>query len=121
MNSSRSGRQVYCRVTDKFGNVVATKVVTLSMKVRIATQPKSVSAAKNKTAKTTVKAQGEGLKYTWYYKDKGMSKFKKTTAFKGSSYYISMTAARNGRQVYCKISDKFGNTVQTKTVTLKMK
>lgn len=121
MNSSRSGRQVYCRVTDKFGNVLATKVVTLSMKVRIATQPKSVSAAKNKTAKTTVKAQGEGLKYTWYYKDKGMSKFTKTTAFKGSSYYISMTAARNGRQVYCKISDKFGNTVQTKTVTLKMK
>ena len=121
MNASRSGRQVYCRVTDKFGNVVATKVVTLSMKVRIATQPKSVTVAKGKTAKTTVKAQGEGLKYTWYYKDKGASKFVKTSSFTGSSYYVAMTKARNGRQVYCKITDKFGNTVTTNTVTLKMK
>ena len=31
------------------------------------------------------------------------------------------SAARDGRRVLCKISDKYGNTVKTDTVTLKMK
>ena len=31
-----------------------------------------------------------------------------------------MSAARNGRQVYCVISDQLGNSIQTNTVTLSM-
>ena len=121
MNASRTGRQVYCVVEDMFGNVVTTKTVTLSMKARIATQPKSVTVASGKLAKVTVKAQGEGLKYTWYYKDRGSKKFVKTSSFTGSSYYVYMNSARNGRQVYCVVTDRFGNTVTAKTVSLNKK
>ena len=32
MSASRSGRQVYCVVTDKYGNSVKSNVVTLRMK-----------------------------------------------------------------------------------------
>ena len=121
MNADRSGRQVYCVITDKYGNTVQTDVVTLSMKARIATQPKSVQVAKGKTAKVTIKAEGEGLKYTWYYKDKGAKKYVKTNSFKGASYSVQMTAARSGRQVYCVVTDKFGNKVTSKVVTLAQK
>ena len=121
MNAARSGRQVYCVITDEYGNSVTSDAVTLSMKTRIATQPKSVQVAKGKTAKVTVAAEGEGLTYKWYYKDKGMSKFKLTTSFKGSSYSVQMTAARSGRQVYCVVTDENGNSVTSKIVTLSMK
>ena len=87
----------------------------------IVTQPTDVTVAKGKTAKVMVQATGDGLTYQWYYKNAGASKFSLTDSFKGNSYSVSMSAARNGRQVYCVITDKYGNSVTTNTVTLKMK
>ena len=45
MNDSRAGRRVYCRVSDKYGNVVKTDKVTLSMDsdLAITAQPVSVT------------------------------------------------------------------------------
>jgi len=122
MSSSRSGRQVYCVISDKYGNEVKSNTVTISMgnTVKITSQPKSVTAANGETAKVTVKATGDGLTYKWYYKNAGASKFTYTSSFTGSSYSVTMSDSRNGRQVYCVISDKYGNTVTTDTVTLKM-
>lgn len=122
MTSARNGRQVYCKITDKYGNSVKTKTVTLSMRktLKITAQPKSVSAYNGETAKITVKASGDGLKYTWYYKEKGAKSFKKTSTFTGNTYTATMSTGRDGRQVYCKVTDKYGKTVQTKTVTLKL-
>ena len=120
MTSARSGRQVYCVVKDQYGNSVKTNTVTLKAKVAITTQPTSKTVAKNATVSTTVKATGLGLKYSWYYKDAGTSTFIKSTTT-SATYSTTMNSARNGRQVYCVITDKYGNTVQSDVVTLKMK
>lgn len=37
-----------------------------------------------------------------------------------SSYYYSMTAAKDGRKVYCVITDSYGNSVKSNTVILSM-
>jgi len=123
MTSARNGRQIYCKITDTYGNSVKTNTVTLTMrnKAKITTQPKSVSAYNGDTANVTVKASGDGLKYTWYFKEKGAKSFSKTSSFTGSSYSVVMNTKRDGRQVYCKVTDKYGNTVKTKTVTLSLK
>ena len=123
MNSTRDGRKVYCVITDKSGNKVTSKTVTLSIRneAEIKTQPKSVNVKVNATAKVTVKANGDGLKYTWYYKDKGASKFTKTTTFTSNTYTIEMKDSCDGRQIYCVVTDKYGNSVKSNTVTLKMK
>ena len=121
MDSKSKDRYVYCVVKDKYGNQVKTDVVRLRMAATVKTQPKSVTAKKGATAKITVKAAGDGLTYTWYYKDKGASKFKKTTSFKGTTYSAKMSSDNNGRQVYCVVKDKYGNTVKTSTATLKLK
>lgn len=120
MNEARAGRQVYCEITDKYGVSVKTKTVTLYMKqkAKITTQPKNVTVAEGKVATVTVKATGDGLTYKWYYKDKGASKFTYTSTYKGNTYKTSMSSTRAGRQVYCVISDKYGNSVKTNTVTL---
>ena len=121
MDKSRSGRQVYCVVTDKYGNKVQTNTVTIRMSASIVTQPKNVTVVKGKEAKVTVKAVGDGLTYKWYYKDAGKDKFSLTKSFTGNSYSISeMDAKRSGRQVYCVVTDKYGNKVQTDTVTLRV-
>ncbi len=121
MNSTRASRQVYCVITDKYGNTVKTSTVTLGMAVKITTQPKSVTVANGKEARVSVAASGEGLTYKWYYKNKGDSKFTLTKTFTGKSYYVTMTNARAGRQVYCIVTDKYGNSKKTNTVTLNKK
>ncbi len=66
-----------------------------------------------------MKAEGQGLKYQWYFKKPGGKSFGKpsiTTA----TYSYTMTAAKSGRQVYCVITDKWGNRVKTDVVTLFM-
>ena len=90
------------------------------MAASITTQPKTVTVAKNKTAKVTVKAAGDGLKYTWYVKNAGAKKFTKTTV-KTAAYSVKMTSSVKNRQVYCVVTDKYGKTVKSNTVTLKMK
>ena len=123
MNEARSGRYVFCRVYDKYGNMVQTKTVSLNMQtpLEILTQPASVRVASGKTAKVTVKAQGDGLTYEWYYKNPGAAKYTKTDAFTGNSYSVTMNASRDGRYVFCRVYDKYGSMVQTKTVSLRMK
>jgi hypothetical protein len=90
------------------------------MAASITTQPKTVTVKKDATAKVTVKAAGDGLKYTWYYKNAGAKKFTKATT-KTATYSAKMTNTVKNRQVYCVVKDKYGNTVTSKTVTLKMK
>ena len=119
MSASVDGRQVYCVITDKYGNSVKTETVTLSLKFGITKQPANTTVLKNKTAKVSVSAEGDGLKYQWYYKDRTAKKFKASST-KTSTYSVKMTSSKNGRQVYCVITDKYGNSVKTKTVTLKM-
>ena len=88
--------------------------------VGITSQPKDVAAFKDKTAKVTFQALGDGLTYTWYYKNKGATTFTKTNSFTENYYSVKMNEERNGRQVYCVVEDAYGNTIQSDTVTLHM-
>ena len=123
MNADRSGRQLYCVVTDKYGNKMQTNTVTIAIKnvVKITSQPKSVMVANGAQATVKVGATGDGLTYKWYYKNKGASSFSLTTSFTGNTYSTTMNANRSGRQLYCVVTDKYGNKAQTSTVTITMK
>ena len=121
MDSNRDGRQVYCVVKDKYGNSVKSNVVTLSMKktAKITAQPKTAAAPKGKTVKTTISATGDGLTYTWYFKNKGASSYSKSS-ITTNAYTMTADSTRNGRQVYCVVKDKYGNSVKSNVVTLYM-
>ena len=86
--------------------------------LKITKQPASVTVASGKTAKVSFKVSGDSLKYKWYYKNPGSSKFSTTSSFKSNYYSVSMNKDRNGRQVYCVITDALGNKITTDTVTL---
>lgn len=122
VSSSVNGRKYYCLVTDKYGQTVKSQVVTLTMQsaAKITTQPKNVSVKNGKTAKLTIKATGDGLKYTWYYLLPGATKYQKASAT-GNTFSVKMSAQYKNAKVYCTIADQYGNSVKSKTVTLKMK
>ena len=123
MAKSVNGRTLYCKVTDQYGNVEYSAEVTLSMAatLKITKQPKSAKVYAGSKLKVTVKASGDGLTYKWYYKDKGSKSYKLDKKITGSTYNPTATKAMNGRKVYCKITDQYGNTVKTQTVTLTVK
>lgn len=118
MTKEKAGRQVYCVITDQYGNSVTTNTVTLSgkFKAEIITQPTDASAYIGSGVGTTVVAEGDGLTYTWYVKEPGSSSFVKSAASQ-AKYSFVLTEAKVGRQVYCVITDRYGNSVTTNTVT----
>ena len=119
MTKSKSGRKAYCVITNSTGHSIKTKTVTFSL-LAVKTQPKNATANIGKTCSTTVRVTGTGLKYRWYVKDPGKDSFARSSVTK-ATYSFKLSKAKSGRQVYCVITDKYGNSVQTETVTLKRK
>lgn len=120
MNADRDGRKVYCIIQDKYGKKVQSNTVTLSMRVplKITKQPSSVKATHDTTAKVSIAASGEGLTYTWYYKDIADTKATKVSGTSSKSYSVEVNNDIDGRKVYCVIKDKYGKSVTSKTVSI---
>lgn len=120
MAEGKDGRQVYCVITDKYGQKVQTDTVTLStpQPPKIIQQPQDDTAPMGSGVATTVKAEGNGLRYQWYVKAPGSEEFVKSKSRKATYEYL-MAEGKDGRQVYCVITDENGHQVQTDTVTLR--
>lgn len=120
VSAANNGRQLYCIVKDAYGKKVQTRTITLTTApaLKITKQPQSVRVAKGETVKLTVAAKGDGLTYQWYYKDLNTSTFKKSTLPKSNVYTVAMTTAKHGQQLYCKITDKYGDSIDSNVVTL---
>jgi len=121
MSDAADGRYVYCVVTDKYGKTAKSNTVRLmaEQSLAIKTQPKNTYVQKNETATVTIAAQGDGLKYQWYIKNAGSTKYTKSSVTK-ATYSTTMDDKSNGRYIYCMVTDRYGNTVKSKTVVLRM-
>lgn len=120
LNEKSAGRQVYCIVTDTYGNTAKSATATIYKELRITSQPSDVTVAEGQTAKVSFQAEGDGLTYTWYFKDVDDNGFKKASTFTGNTYSVKMSAARDGRWVYCVVTDAYGNALSTEMVRLRM-
>ena len=114
------GYKYRCKVSNDNGYGLSREVtLTVVPKPTITTQPKDVTV-KGEGTKATIKvvAKGEDLTYTWYVSDPGDNgKFFKSSV-KKASYSVSLTKAKNGRKAYVVVTDEFGNSVTSKTVTM---
>ncbi len=118
LTAEKHGRMVRCIVKDSGGVKVISNAA--SMKIsgpKITTQPKNYTGAANTTAKFTVAATGDGLTYKWQYRDSGVTAWS-TSSVKTATYSTTLTAARDGRQIRCIVSDSYGNSVTSKTVSM---
>ena len=110
-----------CIVTDSAGDSVSSDWIEVVPKIIISQQPVDVMVEEGEKAVVKLSATGDDLTYDWYYRNPGKSYFEYTSTFKGNSYTISsMDERRNGRQVYCVVTDKYGNSIKSDTVSLNL-
>ena len=121
---SKIGREVYCVITDKYGNTAKTRTAVLNVAYpegytapAIVSQPYNVTVDPGETAITSFTAEGDGLTYQWYGRDPGQKDFWKSS-IKTNTYSVKLVKSKIGRELYCVVTDKYGNTARTDTVTL---
>ena len=123
VTATRNGYQYRCKITDKYGNAVYSKAAALNVvTLKVTAQPANKFLPAGKTAKFTVKAAGEGLKYQWQYRTSAKGSWKTTSATgnKTATLSVPATATRNGYQYRCKITDQYGNVIYSGAATLKI-
>ena len=87
--------------------------------VAITTQPKDTAVKVNKAATVSLKATGDDLTYAWYVCDvQEPDKYYLSPSKTTDTYSITLTPDRVGRKAYCIVTDKYGNSVKSDTVTL---
>ena len=124
MVRGKIGREIYCVVTDKYGNSVTSRTAVLGVEYPegyappvITRQPQDAYAGFNQTAVTDFEATGDGLTYQWYFKNPGKDTWTRSS-LKGTGYSVLITKSKSGREVKCIITDRYGNTAETEPATL---
>ncbi|MBR5342838.1 MAG: leucine-rich repeat protein [Oscillospiraceae bacterium] len=122
VGTAKNGYQYRCKVSNGYGYVY-TNTVTLTVKAgakpTITTQPTDPTIIAGDTLRITVGASN-ATGYQWYWrKDSSASWSESTvsTAQKPTLVYTNISAAKNGYQYRCKVSNSYGY-VYTDTVTL---
>ena len=122
--ANMKGYQYRCKITDKYGNVIYSDAATLKIvTLKITTQPSSVKLAEGKTATFKVVVKGTGLKYQWQFRKNAKGTWKKATGTgnKTATFKVPVTAAKNGYQYRCVITDQYGNVINSNAATLTVK
>ena len=93
-----------------------TVTVTITQQLAITKQPVSQTAELGSPVTLSVKAQGMGLQYQWYFKKAGQTSFSEWKQHTHSSETCTPGASWNGIQLYCKVNDRTGKTIDSKTI-----
>ena len=118
ISKHKDSEEYMAYIEKKLGGVPSAEPTPEPAPLRIVRQPKSVTVTnKNDTADATVEAEGDGLTYQWYIKNPKEEKFT-ASSITDATYSVHMTAAKSGRQAYCIVTDQYGNSEQSDTITL---
>ncbi|MBR2702220.1 MAG: leucine-rich repeat protein, partial [Erysipelotrichaceae bacterium] len=119
INDSSDGKKFRCIVTNAAGLSITSNeaVIHIGETLEITSQPVDFYGAIGTNATFTVGAKGDDLTYQWQYFNQT---WKKSTSegSKTNSLSVEITSARNGRMYRCIVTDKFGQTIETNTVTI---
>jgi len=126
LTMDRKGRELYCVVTDQYGASAVSSTVTMDLNPAagsvgpiITSQPQDWLGTMGQDPQITVAAVGEGLSYQWYYRNAGDSSFSKSDERDNSYDSYPLTTERNGREVYCIITDVYGNSIKSNTAVMR--
>ena len=126
-DASLNGMKVRCCVTDRYGNKVYSNVAVLTVtkkqstktnELKITVQPQSKTITSGESVTVSVRAQGDGLKYQWYFKKKGETKWSIWEGRTHASESVTPNASWNGIQMYCRIKDSTGNVVKSNDIVI---
>lgn len=103
---------------DSTGRTVNSNPATVTVNipaVRITQQPKSSAINLGQSVTLSIKAEGAGLKYQWYFKKRGDSKWSLWKGRTHASESVTPNDSWDGIQLYCVVRDSAGKTVKSDT------
>ena len=115
-NSTWNLMKVWCVVTDESGASVKSEssVVSLRRQLTFLNQPEDVTVKAGQAAYFRVAAQGTGkVRYQWYYKKSGAQSWSLWKGHTTATTFASANSTWNLMQVYCKVSDESGASVDS--------
>ena len=104
-------------VRQDYGGTITWEAGSVTAPLRILIQPVDTDAPLGEQVRVFVAAQGSELTYQWWIKNAGASRFSKSSVMT-STYQTTMSNKADGRQLYCVVTDKYGNSVTSDTVTI---
>ena len=119
-NATWDGIQLYCYVKDSSGKTVQSETIkiTVTQKIKITTQPTNKTINLGDSVTLSLKAEGSGLTYQWYFKKAGQTSFSKWNNRTHASETVTPNDTWNGIQLYCIVKDSAGNQVKSNTITV---
>ena len=119
-NATWNGIQLYCIVKDSAGNTEQSNPakITVTGTPKITRQPVSQTVALGDTIQLSVKAEGVGLTYQWYFKKAGQTAWNKWKGRTHATETVTPNATWNGIQLYCEIRDAAGAKVSSSTARI---
>ncbi len=118
---ARNGQQYRCLVSGA-GKTITSDTATLTIRPVITKQPHDITAPIGESAWFKVAAAGTGLTYQWQYKTTEQGSTWKNSGMPGNRepvLKVPTTAARNGQQYRCVITDAYGETKWSEAATLR--
>lgn len=103
---------------DSTGRTVNSNPATVTVNipaVRITQQPKSSAINLGQSVTLSIKAEGKGLSYQWYFKKRGDSKWSLWKGRTHASESVTPNDSWDGIQLYCVVRDSAGKTVKSDT------
>ena len=89
----------------------------LPFSLTITAQPTNVTVEKDVIATTSIIAKGDGVTYQWYYANINDESFIESD-YTTDTYSVKMTDSNDGQQVYCVITDQYGQQMKSDVVML---
>ena len=119
-NLSWDGMQVRCEVSDTQGNTAKSDpaLITVPQPLVIVTQPVSQTIKLGDPLTVSLQATGSSIQYQWYFMKNGQTSFSEWSGHTRKSETCTPNVTWDGIQLYCVLTDRFGNTVQSETVTV---
>ena len=119
-NATWNGIQLYCIVKDSSGKTITSNIikVTVTTPLKITTQPKSQTITLGQSITVSVKAEGTGLTYQWYYMKAGQSQWNVWNGRTHASETVTPNATWNGIKLYCMVKDSSGKTANSSAATI---
>jgi hypothetical protein len=118
-NDTWDGMRVYCRIDDMKYHISSEPAeISLTSVLKITSEPEDITAKVGEKTVFSVKAQGVGLKYQWYYKKAGASDW---SVWKNHTTPTTSAVANHtwdGMRVYCKVIDSSNHSVSSRTAVI---
>ena len=119
-NVTWNGIQLYCLVKDTCGNSVKSNTITVTIisGLEITEQPTDKTVILGDSVTLSLKANGSGVTYQWYYKKQGQNSFSVWNGRSSSVETVMPNYTWNGIQLYCLVKDTGGNSIKSNTITV---